>query len=134
MTFLALTPLQTALLAFLITGVIVALYFLKLRHRRVFVSSSILWRRVLDERQSHLLWEKLRKIVSIVIAVTIALLIAMSLARPEMESLTGKNERVVVVLDTSPTMNTHTADGQTRWRHAVDRARVLLQTCGPTTE
>lgn len=134
MTFLALSPLQAALLAALTAGTIVALYFLKLRHRRVFVSSSILWRRVLDERQSHSLWEKLRKIISILVAVTIALLIAISLARPEIESLTGKNERVVIVLDTSPTMNTHTADGRTRWQHAVDRARALLDTGGPTTE
>ena len=65
MTFLALTPLQDALLATMTAATIIALYFLKLRHRRVFVSSSILWRRVLDERQSHSLWEKLRKIISI---------------------------------------------------------------------
>src|ERR1041385_1673627 len=106
MTFLALSALQTALLALLTTGTIVALYFLKLRHRRVVISSSILWRRVLDERESHSLWEKLRRIISIIIAVTIALLIAFSLARPEIESLTGKNERIVIVMDTSPTMGT----------------------------
>lgn len=134
MTFLALSPLQTALLAALTAATIIALYFLKLRHRRVLVSSSILWRRVLDERQSHSLWEKLRKVISILVAITIALLIAVSLARPEIESLTGKNERVVIVLDTSPTMNTHTADGRTRWQHAGDRARALLNTGGPTTE
>ena len=134
MTFLAMTPLQAALLALLTTGIIVALYFLKLRHRRVVISSSILWRRVLDERQSHSLWEKLRRIISIVVAVTIALLIALSLARPEVESLTGKNERIVIVLDTSPTMNTQTADGRTRWQHAVDRAKRLLDSGGPTTE
>jgi len=134
MTFLALSPLQTALLAALTAGTIIALYFLKLRHRRVLVSSSILWRRVLDERQSHSLWEKLRKVISILVVITIALLIAVSLARPEIESLTGKNERVVIVLDTSPTMNTHTADGRTRWQHAGDRARALLNTGGPTTE
>jgi hypothetical protein len=115
MTFLALTRIQAALLALTTTAIIVAFYFLKLRHRRVFISSFILWRRVLDERQSHSLWEKLRRIVSIVVATTIALLIAMSLARPEIESLTGKNERIIIVLDTSPTMNTHTSDGQTRW-------------------
>src|SRR2546429_1028571 len=103
MTFLALTPLQAALLAALTTGMIVALYFLKLRHRRVFISSSILWRRVLDDRQSHSLWEKLRRIISIVVATTIALLIAMSLAGPEMESLTGKNERIAILLVTTPT-------------------------------
>src|SRR5215510_5664735 len=134
MTFLAMTPLQAALLTLLTAGTIIALYFLKLRHRRVVVSSSLLWRKVLDERQSHPLWEKLRRIISIVIAVTIALLIALSLARPEIESLTGKNERIVIVLDTSPTMNTHTQDGKTRWQHAADRARGLLDSGGPTTE
>jgi len=134
MTFLALTPLETALLAILTAGSIVALYFLKLRHRRVVISSSILWRRVLDERQSHSLWEKLRRIISIVIAVTIALLIAVGLARPEIESLTGKNERIVIVLDTSPTMNTVTHDGKTRWQHAAERAKGLLDSGGPTTE
>src|SRR6185503_10327919 len=134
MTFLALTPLQTALLAALCAGTIIALYFLKLRHRRVVVSSSILWRRVLDERQSHSLWEKLRRLLSILIAVTIALLIALSLARPEVESLTGKNERIVIVLDTSPTMNTHTGDGKTRWQHAIESAKGLLDSGGPTTE
>ena len=72
MSFLALTPLQVALLSALTAGTIIALYFLKLRHRRVVVSSSLLWRQVLDERQSHSLWEKLRRIISIVIAVTIA--------------------------------------------------------------
>jgi hypothetical protein len=134
MTFLAMTPLQTAVLALLTTGIIVALYFLKLRHRRVVVSSSILWRRIFDEQQSHSLWEKLRRILSILVAVTIALLIALSLARPEAESLTGKNEKIVIVLDTSPTMNTHTSDGKTRWQHAVDRAKGLLDGGGATTE
>src|SRR4030095_4458979 len=134
MTFLTMTALQTVLLAALTSAAIIALYFLKLRHRRVVISSSILWRRVLDERQSHSLWEKLRRIISIVVAVTIALLIALSLARPEIESLTGKNERVVIVLDTSPTMNTQTRDGKTRWEHAVGRAKGLLDTGGPTTE
>jgi hypothetical protein len=134
MSFLALTPLQTALLAALTAAAVISLYFLKLRHRRVFISSSILWRRVLDERQSHSLWEKLRRIVSIAVAVTIALLIAMSIARPEIESLTGKNERIVVVIDTSPTMNTQTSDGKTRWQHAIEQAKGILDSGGPTTE
>src|SRR5262245_45687686 len=114
MRFLALTGWQTALLGILTAATIVALYFLKLRHRRVFVSSSLLWHRVLDDRQSHSLMEKLRRIISFIIAVTIALLIAISLARPEIEALTGKNERIVIVMDTSPTMGTLTSDEKTR--------------------
>jgi Ca-activated chloride channel homolog len=134
MNFLALTTFQTAVLGILTAAAVIALYFLKLRHRKVFISSSILWRRVLDERQLHSLWEKLRTYVSIAIAVTIALLIALSIARPEIESLTGKNERIVVIIDTSPTMNTQTSDGKTRWQHAVEQAKGILDGGGPTTE
>jgi hypothetical protein len=134
MTFLALSTFQTAVLGILTAATVIALYFLKLRHRRVFISSSILWRRVLDEQQSHSLWEKLRRIFSIAVAVTIALLIALSIARPEIESLTGKNERIVIVLDSSPTMNTQTSDGKTRWQHAVEQAKGILDGGGPTTE
>ena len=134
MTFLALTPFQATLLAALIAGTVIALYFLKLRHRKVTVPSSLVWRLVLDEHLTHSFREKLRKILSIAVAVTIALLIAMSLARPDIQSLTGKAERVVIVLDTSPTMNTRTADGKTRWQHAVDKAHALLNTGGVATE
>jgi hypothetical protein len=134
MNFLALSPLQTALLAAVTAGAIISLYFLKLRHRRVLVSSSILWRRVLDERQAYSLWEKLRKIISIAVAITIGLLMAFALARPEIESLTGRSERIVIVLDTSPTMNTRTGDGKTRWQHAAAEAKGLLDSGGPTTE
>jgi hypothetical protein len=134
MNFLALTPFQTALLAAITSAAVIALYFLKLRHRRVFISSSILWRRVLDERQAYSLWEKLRKVISIAVALTIALLMALALARPEIASLTGRNERIVIVLDTSPTMSTLSSDGKTRWQHAVTEAKGLLDSGGPTTE
>lgn len=134
MRFLSLTALQAGILALVTTGVVVALYFLKLRHRRVFVSSSLLWHRVLEDKKSHSLMEKLRRIMSIIVAVTIALLIALSLARPEIEALTGKNERIVIVLDTSPTMATVSTDGRTRWEHAVAEAQSLLNSGGPTTE
>ena len=134
MRFLALGSMQTALLALLTAGTIIALYFLKLRHRRVFVSSSLLWRRVLDDKQSHSLMEKLRRILSIILATTIALLIAVSLARPEIEALTGKNERIVIIMDTSPTMAAVSSNGRSRWDQAMGEAESLLASGGPTTE
>lgn len=134
MNFLALSPLQAALLAAVTALTVIAMYMLKLRHRRVFVSSSLLWTRVLDERHAHSLWERLRKFISILITVTIALLLAMALARPQITWLTGSDEGVVIVLDTSATMATRTADGRTRWQHAVDEARSLLNSGGATTE
>jgi hypothetical protein len=130
MTFLALTPLQATLLAVFTAGSIIALYFLKLRHRRVFLSSSMVWRRVLDEKIAFSFWERIRKIISILLAVTIGLLIALSIARPQIEWLTGKTQRIVVVLDTSPSMNTRTADGKTRWQQATEKARALIDSAG----
>ena len=134
MRFVAFTPFQAALLSVLTAGAIIALYSLKVRYRRVSISSSMLWRRVLEEKKAHSLWERLRKIISIAMAVTIALLIALSIGRPEIEALTGKTPRIVVVLDTSPSMNARTADGRTRWQHAVAQARTLVDSGGAAAE
>ena len=134
MTFLALTGLQAALLALVTAGAIVALYFLRLRHRRMVVASSLLWARVLDERQSQSLWEKLRRLISIVVAVLIGLLIALAVARPEMHWLTGGGERTLLVLDTSPSMLARTRDGSTRWQHAVTAALRTVNASAPSAE
>src|SRR5262249_37964265 len=128
------TGFQTAFIAALTTASIIALYFLKLRHRRILIASSMLWQRVLDEQQVHSLWEKLRRILSIVLAVIIGLLIALAITRPEIERLTGKTGRIVIVLDTSPTMLARTSDGRTRWQHAREDAYSLLAGGSGSTE
>src|SRR5437867_11954862 len=114
MRFLALTGFQTGLLTLVTASAIVALYFLKHRRRRIVISSTQLWRRVIEKQIENSIFEKLRQILSVVLAVTIGLLVAMAIARPEIEWLTGKVRRIVIVLDTSPTMLAHTSDGRTR--------------------
>ena len=126
MTFLALTSFEATLLALAVAGAVIALHFLKIYPHRVFVSSVVLWQRVLGEKFSRSLWERLQRIISILLAVTIALLIALSTGRPQIGAVNGKMRRVAIVLDTSPTMNARTADGSTRWKHATERARTLL--------
>ena len=126
MRFLALTGLQGALLAAVTAAAIVALYFLKHRRRQVIISSTQLWKRVLEHQIENSLFEKLRRYLSILLAVTTGLLVAMSIARPEMEWLTGKSKKTVIVLDTSPTMQARINDGRTRWEHAVDAANKIV--------
>jgi hypothetical protein len=126
MRVLGLTALQTLLLGLFTTGAIVALYFLKHRRRRIVVSSALLWRRVLEKHLENSLFERLRKIISVMIAVTIGLLIALAIARPELDWLTGKPQQTILVLDTSPSMLTRTEDGRTRWQHATDEALQLI--------
>src|SRR5438046_9476822 len=133
MTFLALTPFEATLLALAVAGAVIALHFLKIYPHRVLVRSVVLWQRVLAEKFSRSLWERLQRIISILLAVTIALLIALSVGRPQIGEVNGKMRRVAIVLDTSPTMNARTADGNTRWKHDTEKARSLLAE-GPAAE
>src|SRR3989442_14969895 len=126
MTFLALSSFQAALLALSVASAVIALHFLKLYPHRVLVSSVVLWQRVLGEKFSRSLWERLQRIISILLAVTIALLIALSVGRPQIGAGNGKMRRAAIVLDTIPTMKARTADGKTRWKHAAEKARTLL--------
>jgi hypothetical protein len=113
-------------MALLTTAAIVALYFLKHRRRRLVISSALLWKRVLAKHLENSLFERLRRILSILIAVAIGLLVALSIAQPEIEWLTGKTTRTIIVMDTSPSMQARRSDGRTRWQHAVDDAISLV--------
>jgi hypothetical protein len=86
----------------------------------------LLWKRVLANRMENSLFERLRRFLSILIAVIIGLLVAMAIARPEIEWLTGKTHRTIIVLDTSATMQARMSDGRSRWQHATDAARKLI--------
>ena len=130
MTFLALTPLQVALLCGLTAATVIVLFFLKLRHPRVAVASLLLWERVLHDRQHRSLLERLRRLLSLLLALTIALLIALALGRPEASAITGAPRESVIVLDTSITMAARTADNQSRWDHARDAATRLIESAG----
>ena len=118
---------EALLLAALTAGAVSVLFFLRLRHRRVVVGSSLLWQRILDHRDSVSIWEKLRRWISLAIALTIALLIALALGRPYFVGVSDPPiGPVIVVLDSSPSMETRTASGRTRWESALDETRQIL--------
>ena len=127
MNFLSLSPAMAgALLA--ATGIaVVILYWLKPPPRRVVVPSSLIWSRLLREKRRSSFLDRLRWWISLIIALTIGLSVALALGRPEIESISGQLRRIVVVVDNSATMATRSSDGYTRWEHAVSEARRLLQ-------
>lgn len=127
MTFSGLSVFQLAALAVLSSGLVAAAYFLRFRHRQAAVSSLFLWRRVLEGRDRRSLWERLRRVVSAAIAILIALAIVSALGRPQLGSAGGAGSRLVLVFDTSPSMLARTADGGSRWNHALALGRRILQ-------
>ena len=106
---------------------VVFLYWLKPPPQRVVVPSTMLWNRLLKEKRRNTLLDRLRWLISLMIALTIGLSVAAAMGRPELSSLGRDVRNITVVIDNSATMATRTADGFTRWEHAVAHAGQLLR-------
>lgn len=128
MRFLALAPGVALALLAAVAAAVVLLYLLKPSPRRLTVSSTLIWRRVLRERKRTP--DRLRWWISLLLAAVVALSIALALTRPEVAVVGGKAQRVALVLDDSTTLGTLTSDGKTRWDHALERAREVLRSGG----
>ena len=95
----------------------VRLFLVKLRPPRMFIPSLLLWRRVLDDAREQTLWERIRRAVSLVVTALIALALALAAIRPgrsagESGQASG---RLLIVMDSSLSMEAKTGRGETRW-------------------
>jgi hypothetical protein len=109
------------------TGALLAfLYWLKPPPKRLVVPSNILWNRLLREKKKQTLLDRLRWLISLLIALAVGLAMATAIGQPEIDGA-GEPRDITVVIDNSATMATRTSDGYTRWQHAVAHARALLQ-------
>ena len=131
MTFLSMATWQVWLMSGLTTAIVIWLFFLKQRHPRFVVGSLILWKRVLENRQTESWIERLRRLISLLIALAIALLMMLALGRPLLEVLTGPQREFAIVLDTSLTLAAQTSTGSTRWENARLHARRIIKTASP---
>jgi hypothetical protein len=126
----------------LVTGLAVAslliiaiLYWIKPPPPTVIVSSSILWTRLMRERKRSSILDKLRRLLSILIACIIAVFIVAALGGPELiSSEESEIKNATIVMDNSGTMATLTRDGSTRWEHAVEVAKEILMGSHPSAE
>ena len=128
MKFLVLAPGTAAALLAAVAAAVLLLYLLKPSPRRLTVSSTLIWRRVLRERKR--VPDRMRWWLSLLLAAGIALAIALALTRPEVAAVGGRAQRVVLVLDNSTTLATLTSDGKSRWEHALQRAREVVRSGG----
>ena len=128
MRFLAFSPLAAYGLLAGVGALVLLLYLLKPRTLRVVVSSTLLWRRVLRTRRRTP--DRWRWLLSLLLALAAALSLAAALTRPDLRALGMARSRTVLILDNSPSMAARTRDGTSRWRHAVEAARRVIQRAG----
>lgn len=108
------------------------LYLIRPRTHRVTVASTLLWRRVVTT--GHVRRRRWRWLLSLLLALAIGLCLALALTDLKLPALEAAPQRFVVVLDNSASMSARTGDGRTRWQHALDASRRLIQQTGQSAE
>jgi len=97
-----LTPL--ALLLGLLAVPIILLYMLRLRRRETPVSSTLLWQKLLRDREANAPWQRLRRNLLLILQLLILAALALALARPFLPVPSIVSGSVVVLLDGSASM------------------------------
>jgi hypothetical protein len=124
MTLLQTSPALGALLVGLVIAAIVAIHRIKPRPQRRSVASTLIWQAALRSAvRRPATW---RWWLALMISLAIGTLLALVLTRPELHGFGDTAARTVVVLDNAPTMAVRTRDGQTRWSHAIAKAREVI--------
>jgi Ca-activated chloride channel homolog len=131
-----LTPIPLATMAWvaaLAGGLTVAAYILKMRRRRFEVPFSTLWHRVLREKEATSLWKRLKRWLSLLLALFILGLLLFAALEPELGEADDDAQNVVILLDASASMKTidEGEDGKaSRMDAAVDIVDDLLGSLG----
>ena len=122
MNFLAFSPLLAYSFLAIVATLVFLLHLLRPRALRRVISSTVLWSEVVKaHKKRHAPW---RWLLSLMLCLLIGLALALALTRPQ--GVGPAQPRVVVLMDNSPSMAARTRDGETRWAHAIDRARELI--------
>jgi hypothetical protein len=118
-------------LAFLgLAPLIILLYLLKQRRQPARVSTLMFWQRVTAESRRRALWQRLRRLLSLLLQLLIFALILLALARPEGKSFHGDDvpgQLTIVILDCRARMQATMASGGTRFDQARQVAASYLR-------
>jgi hypothetical protein len=99
-----LSPWQWALLA-LVPPAIIALYFLKLKRQPLEVPSTYLWHRTIEDLHVNSLWQRMRSSLLLFLQLLFVLLVMLALLRPNWQSTTSVDERLIFLIDNSASMS-----------------------------
>ena len=116
-----------ALLALLSIPILIILYSLRPKRRKVTLSSTHLWREVLNEQQRGLGLQKLLRNLSLILLLLFALLLSLGLTNPQWLSQTAEQYDSVLILDISASMQARSASASgSRFDMAKQQAHDLI--------
>ncbi len=122
-----LTPLF--LLLGLLAGPVILLYMLRLRRQEMRVSSTLLWQKLLRDREANAPWQRLRRNLLLILQLLILAFLVLALARPFIPVSTVVSGNVVVLLDASASMQATDVEPN-RFAAAQSEAARLIRQLG----
>ena len=108
MPFLA--PLALAGLLFM--PLVIAMYLLKLRRDEAVVPSTLLWQRLVADVEANAPWQRLRRSLLLLLQLLLVLILVFLAARPFLERPAGLAGDLVLVIDTSASMQATDVDAE----------------------
>ena len=126
------TPMLAGLVAAIAVPLLVILYFLKLRRVPREVSSTLLWKKAIQDLQANAPFQKLRRNLLLFLQLIILGLILLALAQPRSTATASAGRKLVILIDRSASMRA--IDGEiarstpiTRLEIAKERAIGLVE-------
>lgn len=127
MVFAGLVGAPLLYLGLCLCAAICVLYVLRLRRRPLSVPFSPLWQRILKEQNNTRWRNKLRRWLSLILQLLLAGLLLLALSDPEQESNVRTARHVVVLVDTSASMQTMDSQPANEAPGATDRRTSRLE-------
>ena len=121
-----LTPLTALYAAAVSVPLLLLLYFLKLKRREHIVSSTLLWKRAVQDLQVNAPFQRLRRNILLLLQLLILLAVLLSLAGPILSLVAGPARRYVLLMDRSASMNA-TDVKPSRLDAAKEKAKVFIE-------
>jgi hypothetical protein len=120
-----LTPLVGLYAAGVAVPLLLLLYFLKLKRREVVVSSTLLWKRAVQDLQVNAPFQKLRRNILLLLQLLALVAMLLALAGPILALSRGPGQRYVLLIDRSASMNATDVE-PTRLAEAKKQAKTFI--------
>jgi hypothetical protein len=108
MTFL--TPLLAGIAAAIAIPSLIILYFLRLRRNEVEVSSTLLWKKAIEDLQANAPFQRLRRNLLLFLQLIVLALILFAIAQPQIASTFAPGVQHVIIIDRSASMQATDGD------------------------
>lgn len=129
MTFAA--PLLAGIIAAIAIPVLIILYFLKLRRIPREVSSTLLWKKAIQDLQANAPFQRLRKNLLLFLQLIILALIILALAQPRSATTSEQGRKYLIMIDRSASMASVDGDqplgSKSRLQRAKEDAVALVE-------